>query len=62
VLFFAYAEKAISYHPRLAALANERGDKINACLILKDGLKEFPNSTEIKGKIEAFQCDKSGRN
>ncbi len=47
---------------RLAELANERGDKINACLILKDGLKEFPNSTEIKSKIEAFQCDKSDRN
>lgn len=43
---------------RLAELANEFGDNKNACLILKDGLREFLQDTEIKSKMQILQCDK----
>lgn len=42
---------------RLAELANELGDKISACSLLKDGLKDFPYSADLKTKIKTFRCE-----
>jgi hypothetical protein len=46
---------------RLADLAVELGDKDTAVAILKDGLKEFPDSAEIKSKLAEYTGNKKRR-